>query len=222
MRAIDNQMRRLAVKRVTYRMQFLETCQRIDNLQQGPVAIMAGPLVKHRRWHIEIHHPAGLPQPQPVLRLNNGTSTSGQDDVVALGQFVNGLCFTAPESLFSLDLENRRNGNTGTLDNFVIGIKKWTPQPSRQLAPDCRLPGTHQADQINVSTIFHARILADYRLTTKTKGRQSRPFCVYRNKKSIDTHLVGDHARRYENQQLATRIRVVTHLEQPAKQWDIP
>ena len=139
-------------------------------------------------------------QAATVLWIDHDAPPGGQNQITASRQIVDGLRLTTPESIFPLDFKNGRDGNPSPFDDLVVRIEKLPRQPFGQHAPNGRFPRPHQADQINISILFHGRILADSRRQTKKAGI-SRPS-IGVNKLSVNAHLVGNDSRRNENEKL--------------------
>ena len=67
--------------------------------------------------------------------------------------------------------------------------------------------------------LFHGGILVDSHGETKKAG-MGRPSIGF-TKLSVNAHLVGNDARRDENEKLATITLIRLDLEEPAKEWNI-
>lgn len=160
-RAIDNNMGSLPIERITYRVKFLEFGQGIFYMQQRTIPVMPRPLVQQPRRDIQIDNPSRFIQAAPILRIDNDAAPSRQNEVYAPRQIMDSLCFATPKAILTFYFKDGGNRDPGPFDDFVIGIQKWPAQTLGQHPPDSRLASPHQANQINISMLFHAGILAE-------------------------------------------------------------
>ncbi len=146
MRTIDDDVRRFSIQRVTRCMEFLQFGQRIFNVQQRAVSIMSRALIQQSRRNIEVDHPAGVVQTTTIFRIDHHPATGCQNQIAPGRQIMDSLRFTTAKPLFTFDLENRRNRNPRSFDNFMVRIEKLPRQALGQHAPNGRFPRSHQAD----------------------------------------------------------------------------
>ena len=177
MRSFDDEMSGFPVQRVAEGMKFLKLAQRIGYTQQRAIAIMARPFEKYGRGNVQIDDPPRVVQPRPVLGIQHDTAPGGDNAARAGSQFADCLCFTAAEALLALDFEDGRDGDSGTLDDFMVGVMKLPAEPPGKLPADGRLAGPHQADQVDIAAVVHGSILADARsVQQKTTSGKAGPL----------------------------------------------
>ena len=131
MRAIDNKMRGIAIKRVADGVQFFQFGERVGDTKEWTITVVARPLVEQSRRDIQIYHPTGVVQTAAIFRTEYDTTTSRHDNFTTCGQLGDGLRLTTPEALLALDLEDRRDWHAGAGDDLMVGIMKGAPEATR-------------------------------------------------------------------------------------------
>ena len=131
MRAIDNKMRGIAIKRVADGVQFFQFGERVGDTKEWTITVVARPLVEQSRRDIQIYHPTGVVKSAAIFRIEYDTTTGRHDNFTTSGQLGDGLRLTTPEALLALDLEDRRDWHAGAGDDLMVGIMKGAPEATR-------------------------------------------------------------------------------------------
>ena len=140
-------MRCLAIKRIALFVEAAQPGQRVGNLQQGSIAIVAYTAEYLFRHGPQIDDVACIPQAPAVLRPEHGATAGGENTGKTFRQIMNDRLFDVAESVLALTLEKIANRAAQALLDHVIGIGEWKVQPPGQLAPDSGLAGAGQADE---------------------------------------------------------------------------
>ncbi|MDP1136633.1 hypothetical protein Q6325_28685, partial [Klebsiella pneumoniae] len=77
-----------------------------------------------------------------ILRIQNGTTTRGDDQALRLRQFTAQKVLFRTKAHFSVLAENPRHSLPGQPLNLAVGVYKAPPQYAGQPPPDDSLSGT--------------------------------------------------------------------------------
>ncbi len=80
MPTVDDDMRRLSIQRITYRIKRFQLCQGVCHMQQRTIPIMAGSFMKKCRGNVQINHPPGFVKPLAILRFDHNAPPRRQYD----------------------------------------------------------------------------------------------------------------------------------------------
>ena len=133
---MNNQGCRFAVKRVTNRIQTAQLTQRIADLQQRPICVVAQAAKNLVRRRVQIDNLSPVAQPLAVEGPQHGTTAGGQHTLMGLRQVINDAFFNIPKPLFTFSLKVFTNRATETLLNDLIRINKGKLKPPGELTPD--------------------------------------------------------------------------------------
>lgn len=156
-------------------MEFFKLGQRIGYSQQRTVSIMTGTLEQESRGHVQVHHPTSIVEPSPIFWIKHNATTGSQNNIRSGRQLFDRLHFATAKPLLAFDFEDSWNWNTGSFDDFVVGIVKLAPQSFGQLATYRCFTGPHQPDEIDVAAIIHAGILSDSERSPKERAGIAGP-----------------------------------------------
>ncbi len=150
MRAIDHDIRNLPIVRRSLFMQITESLQGVCDLKQRAVAVMASSFEQLPRWYIEINDGSVFPQFLAIIGGQDNSTSRRQHDVAQPNELSEHKGLPPTETLFTLDLEDRRYADARSSLNLVVGINKSPTQAPRKSFANRRLAGPHQADQKDV------------------------------------------------------------------------
>ena len=135
-----------SVKRIAHRIQIAQSPQRIIDLQQWPVAVVAQS-AKNFVWRaVQIDHLPATAQPLPVYRPQHGTTAGGQHTLMGLRQVINDAFFNIPKPLFAFTLKVFPDRTAQPLLDDLIGINEGKLKPTGELTPDGGFAGAGKAD----------------------------------------------------------------------------
>ena len=98
----------------------------------------------------QVHHLATRLEIFATVRVKYRTTAGRQHDALPGGEVANHLSLAAPETFFTLDLENPWNRGAGTRLYFMVGIDELFVQLFGESAADRSLACAHQADEKNI------------------------------------------------------------------------
>lgn len=135
------------VKRITNGIQVPQPRQRVCDLQQGSIAIVAQSPEQVVRGRLQIHHLPALPQMLAILRAQNGSAARGKNTVRSERQGVQHRCFGVTKTLLPFALKVLANRTPEAGFNNVVGVDERQLQPARQLAADSGFSRAGKPDQ---------------------------------------------------------------------------
>ncbi len=117
-----DEVRCLAVKRIALFVEAAQPAQRVGNLQQGSIAIVAHTAEYLFRHGPQIDDVACIPQALAVLRPEHGAAAGGENAGKTFRQIMDDRLFDVAESVLALTLEKIANRAAQALLDHVVGI----------------------------------------------------------------------------------------------------
>jgi hypothetical protein len=95
---------------------------------------------------MQIDNEAPVFQVLPASRVQDSTTTCGQDDIALGGETLDGFRLSATKSRFAFDLENDGDSHPRSGFDFMVTVMKCQPKSARKGTTHSGLSGAGHAD----------------------------------------------------------------------------
>jgi hypothetical protein len=104
---------------------------------------------------MQINNEAPVFQVLPASRIQDSTTTCGQDDIALGGKTLDGLRLPATKSRFAFDLENNGDSHPRSGLDFMVTVMKRQPQSARKGTTHSGLSCAGHADKEKIVGRIH-------------------------------------------------------------------
>lgn len=130
-------------------MQLAQARQRVGNLEQGALGVVAQTTKKILGSRSQIDTVTAVAQRGSVVQAQNRAATGCQDACASLDQFGEHLGFHVPETFLAITLEETADVRAQALLDDLIHVYQGHAEPASKVAPDGGFTATGHADQGN-------------------------------------------------------------------------
>ena len=116
---------------------------------QQTVGVQRDALLQHCQGNVEVHARSGVPQRDPVRRLQDHTSAAGDHGWVMAGRLDELPGLERTEGRLSFVREDLRDGRAVAPLDLLVEVDEGDAQPTGDLAPDRRLARPGHPDEID-------------------------------------------------------------------------
>jgi hypothetical protein len=145
----NHKARAVAVQRIAQGVEVAQTTQRISDLQERAVLIMAQATENVVRRGMQINRAAALLQVFAIGCPEYGATPGGQDTQFFPGEFINDALFKVAKRVFAFPLKKLTDGHANSALDDLVRIEKRPAQTTRELTPYSGFSGAGETDEGN-------------------------------------------------------------------------
>jgi hypothetical protein len=173
---LDHVVGDFTVQRIAHGIELREPRARVGGVQHG-----AMPRVTHahpQRFGARVQIEDGTLAAQVLAagRPRHGAAARRQHDVGERGELLDDRFLAVAEAGLTLDLEDGRDRHAEASLELLVGVDEALAEPARELAPERRLAGAHEAHEEEIAAVQgHRGILRWPCRSCESDGAQHQP-----------------------------------------------